>query len=244
MKVLAYVLITFGLIVGSLAAVTAYVPALDGASGLTLNADAGRSPDDDAQPLVSPAASEEPIVLTDTLAATLAAAGVQRVRVKEFAFGRWDHKWLFVLALGALLAGGLIIRREEQQKMAALLSREAAEHETPGYALEAARAGSRSAHGRARRAAARGADAPHHGRASTAIQQTHLAAFVDARPELIGRYGIAGFARIMDSFAAAERTLNRAWSAAADGVLPAAIEALEIGMAHLEETQRRLAQLA
>ena len=74
------------------------------------------------------------------------------------------------------------------------------------------------------------------------VQQTHLAAFVDARPELIGRYGIAGFARIMDAFAAAERTLNRAWSAAADGVLPAAVEALEIGMAHLEETQRRLAE--
>ncbi len=243
MKVLAYVLITVGLIVGSLAAVTAYVPALDGASGLTLNADAGRSPDDDAQPLVSPAASEEPILLTDTLAATLAAAGVQRVRVKEFAFGRWDHKWLFVLALGALLAGGLIIRREEQQKMAALLSREAAEHETPGYALEAARQAVDQLMGAL--VGMRPEEQMHHiTDRLDGVQQTHLAAFVDARPELIGRYGIAGFARIMDSFAAAERTLNRAWSAAADGVLPAAIEALEIGMAHLEETQRRLAQLA
>ena len=74
------------------------------------------------------------------------------------------------------------------------------------------------------------------------IQATHLAAFVEARPELIGRYGIAGFARIMDSFAAGERTLNRAWSAAADGVLPASLEALQLGMAHLAETQRRIAE--
>lgn len=241
MKILAYVLITVGLIVGSLAAVTAYVPSLDGAGGLTLNADAGRSADDATQPLVSPAASEEPIVLTDTLAAALAEAGVQRVRVKEFAFGRWDHKGLFLLALGALLAGGLIIRREEQQQIAALLGRDAAEHETPGYALEAARRSVDQLLGEL--AGQRPEEQMHHiTDRLDGIQQTHLAAFVDARPELIGRYGIAGFARIMDSFAAAERTLNRAWSAAADGVLPAAIEALEIGMAHLEETQRRLAE--
>ncbi len=243
MKNLAYALITFGLIVGSLTAVTAYVPSLSGIGGapVTLNADAGRSPDDAAQPLVSPAASEEPILLTDTLAATLAAAGVRRVRVKEFSFGRWDHGWLFLLALGAMLAGGLILRREERQKIAALLGREADETETPGYALEAARHGVDALLGEL--VGQRHEEQMHHITSRLdVIQQTHLAAFVDARPELVGRYGIAGYARVMDAFAAAERTLNRAWSAAADGVLPASIEALQIGMAHLEETQRRLAE--
>ena len=238
MKLLAYVLITVGLIVGSLTAVTAYVPSLENAGGLTLNADAGISPDDPAQPLVSIA--DESIVLTEPLAAELAEAGVRRVRVKEFSFGRWDHKGLFLLALGAMLAGGLILRREEAQRIATLLKRETADHETPGYALDAARSAVDNLLGEL--VGQRSEEQMHHitSRLDT-IQQTHLAAFVNARAELIGRYGIAGYARIMDAFAAAERTLNRAWSAAADGVLPAAIEALEIGRAHLEETQRRLA---
>ena len=239
MKPFAYLLITLGLVVGSLAAVTAYVPALDNAGALTLNADAGLSPDDPTRPLVSTA--DTSIVLTEPLAAELAEAGVRRVRVKEFAFGRWDHKWFFLLALGAMLAGGLILRREEAQRVAALLTREAAEHETPAYALEAARHAVDNLLGEL--VGQRPEEQMQHITSRLdAIQQTHLAAFVDARPELIGRFGIAGFARIMDAFAAAERTLNRAWSAAADGVLPASIEALQIGTAHLEEAQRRLAE--
>ncbi len=49
------------------------------------------------------------------------------------------------------------------------------------------------------------------------IQKTHLAAFVDARPRLVAKLGLGGYAELMDRFAAAERQLNRAWSAAADG---------------------------
>ena len=244
MKSIAYALITFGLIVGSLAAVTAYVPSLDGVRAgdapVTLNADAGVSPDDPSQPLVSTAG--EAVVLTEPLAAELAESGVRRVRVKEFAFGRWDHKWLFLLALGAMLGGGLILRRQDAQQMAVLLNRETDEHETPAYALEAARRDVDQIIGQLV-GLRREEQMAHITARLDQIQQTHLAAFVEARPELIGRFGIAGFARIMDAFAAAERTLNRAWSAAADGVLPASIEALEIGSAHLEETQRRLAEL-
>ena len=244
MRNLAYALLVFGIIVGSLAAAAAYVPTLDrvraGSTPVTLNADAGRSPDDETQPLVS-TAGDEAVVLTEPLAAQLAEAGVRRVRVKEFSFGRWDHKWLFLLALGALLAGGLIIRREDAQQVAALLNREADAQETPAYALESARRDVDQLIGELV-GQRREEQMAHITARLDKIQQTYLAAFVDARPELVGRYGIAGFARIMDSFAAAERTLNRAWSAAADGVLPASIEALQIGMAHLQETQRRLAE--
>lgn len=239
MKYLAYALITFGLIVGSLTAVTAYVPRLDGAGGLTLNAEAGRSPDDETVPLVAPAEAEAPIVLTDTLAAALAASGTQRVRVKEFAFGRWDHGWLFLLGLGAMLAGGLILRREERQRMAVLLNREAAVHETPGYALDEAHREVTALLDEVRTLD----EAAQIGLLTTrieALQLTHLAAFVEARPELIGRYGIAGYARIMDVFAAGERRINRAWSAAADGVLPEALDSLAGSLALLEEARARL----
>ncbi len=241
MKYLAYVLITFGLIAGSLAAVTAYVPSLDMAatseSPLTLNAPAGI--DAAGEPLATPG-EDESVLLTEPLAAELAEAGVQRVRVKEFAFGRWDLGWLFGISLLAMLAGGLILRREDKQQMAILLNKKTDETTTPAYALSAACQEIDEL-----LAALDELPPETHTDAITsrldALQDTHLAAFVDARAELIGRYGIAGYARLMDSFAGAERALNRSWSAAADGVLPASLEALQIGKARLEETQRRLA---
>ena len=111
MKNVAYALIVFGVVVGSLAAAAAYVPTLDRVRAsdtpVTLNADAGQSPDNPEEPLISTA--DESVVLTEPVAARLAEAGVRRVRVKEFSFGRWDHKWLFLLALGALAAGYLLL---------------------------------------------------------------------------------------------------------------------------------------
>lgn len=44
-----------------------------------------------------------------------------------------------------------------------------------------------------------------------------LAAFVDARETLIHLYGLQKYADLMTRFAKAERDINRAWSASADG---------------------------
>ncbi len=41
--------------------------------------------------------------------------------------------------------------------------------------------------------------------------------FLAARETLIWRHGLATYGRVMDAFAAGERSLNRAWSASADG---------------------------
>ena len=46
-----------------------------------------------------------------------------------------------------------------------------------------------------------------------------LNAFVGAREAMIYKYGLDHYARVMDAFAAAERALNRAWSASADGYI-------------------------
>jgi hypothetical protein len=43
--------------------------------------------------------------------------------------------------------------------------------------------------------------------------------FVEAREAVIHRYGLPVYARLMDSFALAERALNRAWCASADGYI-------------------------
>jgi hypothetical protein len=74
------------------------------------------------------------------------------------------------------------------------------------------------------------------------LQKTHMIAFVEARPVLIARLGLGGYAELMDRYAAAERQLNRAWSAAADGVYEEAVQALEVAGVLLDESLARLAR--
>ena len=57
---------------------------------------------------LAPAGTE----LTPDVQAHLRAAGVQRVRVREFAFGRWQHAWLFLLAVAGLTGGSVLVRRD------------------------------------------------------------------------------------------------------------------------------------
>jgi hypothetical protein len=49
--------------------------------------------------------------------------------------------------------------------------------------------------------------------------QDDLLAFVNARKGIAHRYGLQAYADIMSCFAAAERYLNRVWSASADGYI-------------------------
>ena len=71
-------------------------------------------------------------------------------------------------------------------------------------------------------------------------QRTTIPAFIAARPVLVSRLGLAGVARLMDSFAAAERQINRAWSAAADEVEAEAVASLERAVGLLGEAEGRL----
>ena len=72
------------------------------------------------------------------------------------------------------------------------------------------------------------------------LQQTHLANFPEARDVMVARGGLAKYANVMDAFAGAERKINRAWSAAADGDLGESVENLELAVPMLEEAARRL----
>jgi len=243
MKLLAAILITAGLVLGTVSATTAYVPrvaAIDAADGLTLAAAAGVSPDDATKPLVDPAAQTAPMKLTADLLARLTAAGVQRVRVKEFAFGRWDHRMLFLLASIALVLGAFLIRQSARGQVAASMRNETHPEESPEHALAMAIEtvdrlrgevpGLASDRERTRRIVS----------TLDELARTHLEAFVEHRPLLIGRFGAAGYAQLMDRFAAAERQLNRAWSAAADHVLDESMYCLGEGAARLRETQARM----
>lgn len=61
-----------------------------------------------------------------------------------------------------------------------------------------------------------------------------LARFAELRESLIDAFGLAGFAAVMTEFALAERTINRMWSASADGYVDEVDACLQRGVAHLE----------
>lgn len=245
MKVLGLLIITAALVLGVAVAPTAYLARLDLPDetlvGLTLNAPAGSQ--EPETPSADPTAPGEPIAtpntqLTPELLTVLRADNVERVRVKEFAFDRWSGRWWFLLAVLGLLIGATFVRMDARKRLAA--SRDAAPSEDTG-SPHASLAAIIEAIDSLRR------DMPHmttaHDREAAIIdrlgeaQSTHVPAFVDSRERIISARGLAGYAAIMDRFAAMERQINRAWSAAADGVEDEAADCLERASALAQETR-------
>ncbi len=128
---------------------------------------------------------------------------------------RWQGRWIFLASVVGLAAAAWFMNRDGGTKKAI---DDPSLRETPEQALHAA------------------AETLHRLRDGVPpadllnglddLQKTHLNAFVEARPQLIARLGLARFAEVMDAFAAAERHINRAWSATADGVPEEARESL------------------
>jgi hypothetical protein len=238
MKLLAGLLISISLVLGTIAGASAYLPkvsSIDPADRLLLSAPAGVHPDDPTAPLLDP--MNGPVVLTAETLAALAEANVKRVRVKSFAFKRWSHGYLFLLSCVGLIIGAILIRREARREVAASVE---SENTTSPEALlrDALRRVQelRQAIPNLEDAAARAQIVDR----LDAIARKELDGVVQARPQLIGRLGLSGYARLMDRFAAAERQLNRAWSAAADHVIDESADCLAEGEARLREALQRL----
>ena len=73
---------------------------------------------------------------------------------------------------------------------------------------------------------------------------TDLAEFADARETLITLYGLQPYADVMSEFAGAERSINRAWSASADGYIDEVWICLERAHEMLARARDRLGALA
>jgi hypothetical protein len=244
MKLLASLLITVSLICGSLAAATAYRASLslpdEKLIGLTLSDPAGIQPPpetdadgsaDPAIPAVRSLAALEaraPIArageeLTPELLRKLRDADVRAVRVRAFSFARWQHGWVFGLSVLGLLGGAGLLRREAKRAgHAATDATGGAKIPDANEALRAAREGIAAL--RTELGAMPGGDQTGRRLALilarvSALQEGPLADFISARPRLIAKSGLSGYASVMDKFAGAERQVNRAWSAAADGYL-------------------------
>ena len=67
-----------------------------------------------------------------------------------------------------------------------------------------------------------------------------FAEFADARQALIKRFGLQEYADVMTEFAAAERYVNRSWSAAADGYVDEVSVSLDRANQHLQNAQQLL----
>ena len=254
MRTLGYLVIGVSLVLGAIAATTAYVPPLTAddsalAAGMGyahLNAPAGVQRDAAGELVLSAAGARMPLApagteLTPEVQARLRAAGVRRVRVREFAFGRWQHAWLFVLAVAGLVAGSVLVRRDTAR---AQLSQRAGGEQQPRRTPQAALAEIiAAARGLQVDLPALAADAD---RTRAIIERVgHVQAVlalrvVEGRDVLVGALGMAGYAELMDAFSRLERALNRAWSAAADGVLDEALRCVDEAVALAPEVERRL----
>ncbi|MCA9718607.1 MAG: hypothetical protein H6713_22285 [Myxococcales bacterium] len=70
-----------------------------------------------------------------------------------------------------------------------------------------------------------------------------LASFADAREAMIPSFGMQGYADVMTRFAGAERMINRAWSASADGYVDEVWICLERASGLLDEARARFTEL-
>jgi len=213
MKLIASIILTIALSLGTLAAATAYTVSLETPDeqlvGKTLKFGAGATADDD--PIINPGT-----ILTEGDLVTLLEAGVKHVHVKEFKFGLWRHSWVFGLSMVGLVGGAMMLRVDAKKRLIAADNDPHGTSLSPNAAISQARAAidelradlpaMPTDHDRLEAILARLDD----------VQRVQIAAFIGAREKLVGRFGLAGYARVMDRFAASERQVNRAWSAAAD----------------------------
>jgi hypothetical protein len=250
MKTIGSLLVTISLIIGVLTATTAYLVPIDridpDTDRMELHAPAGRIVDEDdptarPQPVLRPGTAEQPLVIQDEHLAMLRDADTARVHVKQFSFRHWQEWWIFTLACIGLLAGSLMVRAATKRELAEAATKKTrtqtiSPEELLDGALEKARALQRELEPMT------DAKAKLHRimRQIEVLQDDHFDPFVQSRSLIINQLGMAGYAQLMDRFAAAERQFNRAWSAAADDVLDEAEESLTNAIPLLDEARQRL----
>lgn len=241
MKLFGFVLVALSLVAGLVGAGSAYLVRVDrGADellGLTVNEAVVVSLvslDEGTDPLATRVLVPKGTVLAADHLQQLAQAEVTHVRVEEFAFGRWEGKFLFLGGVLGLGVGALLVRLGARMALDA----EPAENERgPAEVL----AQIRGAVDGVRGAVARHADGPELLGLLSPIVDDLLPAFPAGRDRMVARMGLGAYAQVMDSFAAGERQLHRAWSAAADDVLDETAECVERAAALFDQTRAELA---
>ncbi len=269
MRFLAAILLTISLAVGAIAGATAYLVPLDAPDNHLLNrelgADAGVVVSADGAsvtPLVTlPEGDDAPALKIDAdilqrlrdNAREVREAGVKirgrgisvnRVRVKDFRFGTWRERWWFVGAVAGMIVAATLNKIGAKRTRERLAAEAAAGVGAAGKGPEAALADMRETVRALRRDLPSMPDDKMRNDAVIdrigRLQKTSIPAFAEGRDSLIARLGLSGYALLMDRFAASERMLNRAWSAAADDFHLESSRCIERAEILLAETEERL----
>jgi hypothetical protein len=239
MRILGRLLIWGSLAAGAASASTAYLVALDAPDGqligLELAAPAGKveHKDGTAAPMAEPGSE-----LTAPLLEELRRAGVRNARVKEFAWARWRGKWVFLGSLLGLAVGAVLVRRGDGS--AAAGPAEDQPERSPRRILEVIRDTVERLRAEVRSASDRASDLQAVIDQLGEVQRTQVPDLVNGRARLVAALGMSGYAVLMDTFAAAERQINRAWSAAVDGQHDEVLGCLEEASLLLAETMQEL----
>ena len=248
MRFVAFILTTLSLVLGAVAATTAYLPktSLDDELliGLRMAAPAGIAEpaeteaaaegdddavvapaDDDPQPLVKATDPEtgEATVIDAAVLKTLRDAGVERVRVKDFpssfgdAIARWTEWWWFAIAVAGFIASAMISRIARKARIMAGESAAGSKHAAPSDVVSSMRAVVAGLIEETPAMLTRRDRLDAIIDRVGGLQAEEIPSLVDRRETLVGVMGLGKYAALMDVFSSAERALNRAWSAAADG---------------------------
>lgn len=251
-RIVGNLIIAISLVLGAIAATTAYVPRLTdtdsdlqiGPGFAHLNAPAGAAKNAFAEFELDDNGDRIPLVETGTeltpfVQSQLRQNGVTRVRIKEFNFQRWELSWLFVLAAFGLILGARIVTREAANEIAEYgATTQPGQADSPEVVVQTILGIARSLHEDLPKLSS---DNDKANAILTRIDrvQKHLSMqVVDGRNILIGQLGLAGFAEFMDGYSRMERALNRAWSAAADGVLDEAFDCIAAAVRHGSNLQK------
>lgn len=244
MKLFTPLLLCLSLAFGTIASMTAYLPRLDIAekaiaSGGTLELGASSGKIVAADGSMTPVALSGE-ALTPELVSRLRAAGVERVRVREFSFARWSHSWLFALSSAGLVVGAVLVRRQKRDSVAASAGEPTGGTLSPSAAMAALRESLRRLD--AELPGLRETKEGMHQVTETLgeLQATHIDSILQSRERIIARGGPAGFAAFMSAFSVMERQINRAWSASADGEFDEVADCLKRAVILLEDADKLL----
>ena len=185
---------------------------------------------------------QEPVTLKEgrfideDVAQKLAAANFDSVPVKitkEFQFGRWEHRWWFLVGILAMALGIFFLRKDKP-----VVSDDASDPAAaPGP--QALKQMIVSMTGEVENLSAR-VDSMSGDEIRAALDplfDQYGQPFVEGRNALTASYGGGVFAQIMGPFASAERRLNRSWSAAVDGYMEESREQLKAAVPYLKEAE-------
>jgi len=165
-------------------------------------------------------------VITANELGTLRNRDAGRIRVKEFSVGRWDVAWMMGASCLGLGIAAFMVKTATRKEIEAELAQPSSHENSPGNSMERVVA---VVNELVSTMSSAGEDAEKNAIIIDRVgelQRNELATLADSRTTLVAQLTLTGYAQFMDRFSAMERRLNRAWSAAADGVTEEAIISL------------------